>query len=152
MCIRDRHLLAPDDLLRTLQSALSGEGAKGKNSDTLAKAIATSYPAVLIDEFQDTDPTQFAVFNAIYANTCHPKPPCWIMIGDPKQAIYAFRGADVFTYIQAKKLVANEQQFTLGSNWRSHKPLVEAINGLFAGSEQGFLFEHSIPFLSLIHI
>lgn len=138
------HLLAPDDLLSTLQGALSD--ANSKQSQALATAIVQAYPAVLIDEFQDTDPVQFAVFSGIYANASHSPPPCWIMIGDPKQAIYAFRGADIFTYIQAKQLVASEQQFTLTSNWRSQAKLVEAINGLFEGSEQGFLFQQSIPF------
>jgi exodeoxyribonuclease V beta subunit len=142
------YLLAPDDLLSTLQSALSDTNST--QSQALATAIVQAYPAVLIDEFQDTDPVQFAVFSAIYGNASHATPPCWIMIGDPKQAIYAFRGADIFTYIEAKQLVGSEQQFTLASNWRSQAKLVEAINGIFTGSEQGFLFKESIPFHPVI--
>ncbi|MFT4993727.1 MAG: exodeoxyribonuclease V beta subunit [Paraglaciecola sp.] len=138
------HLLAPDDLLSTLQHALSD--ANSKQSQALATAIVQTYPAVLIDEFQDTDPVQFAVFKGIYGTASHSPAPCWIMIGDPKQAIYAFRGADIFTYIEAKQLVGSEQQFTLNTNWRSQGKLVEAINGLFTASEQGFLYQQSIPF------
>jgi exodeoxyribonuclease V beta subunit len=68
------------------------------------------------------------------------------MIGDPKQAIYAFRGADIFTYIKAKEWVASDRHFTLATNWRSAPKLVNAINQLFQSSRKGFLFEQSIPF------
>jgi exodeoxyribonuclease V beta subunit len=145
-----QQLLSPDDLLTSLEQALTFEKNQDKSKSScnrpLAKAIQQAYPAVLIDEFQDTDPLQFEVFNCIYAEKLAEIPPCWIMIGDPKQAIYAFRGADIFTYIQAKDLVPQEQQFTLSHNWRSKASLVEAINGLFSSSEQGFLFQQSIPF------
>jgi exodeoxyribonuclease V beta subunit len=144
-------LLVPDDLLSTLQRALrpSNDGdslSSRTQSQTLALRIQQTYPAVLIDEFQDTDPVQFDVFHAIYGESYLECPLCWIMIGDPKQAIYAFRGADIFTYIQAKQWVPQEQQFTLSTNWRSQPKLVEAINALFEQSERGFLFEKSIPF------
>jgi len=134
-------LLSPDDLLSQLQKALeSEEGAR------LASAISTQYPVALIDEFQDTDPAQFAIFQAIY-------PPeqelALVMIGDPKQAIYGFRGADIFTYIQAKQLVKTDQQFTLGTNWRSQYKLVQAVNHVFEQSPYGFMFEQDIPFLAV---
>jgi exodeoxyribonuclease V beta subunit len=145
-------LLAPDDLLSSLQKAL-GAGYEieqnkvtAKQAQTLAKSIQQAYPAVLIDEFQDTDPVQFSVFSEIYRPCYLAQPACWIMIGDPKQAIYAFRGADIFTYIEAKQLVPPEQQFTLDTNWRSSKQLVDAVNGLFSQSQKGFLFEQNIPF------
>jgi exodeoxyribonuclease V beta subunit len=147
---RRLQLLAPDDLLSTLRRALQTENASGidgtARSQTLALRIQQTYPAVLIDEFQDTDPVQFEVFRAIYGQSYLAYPLCWIMIGDPKQAIYAFRGADIFTYIQAKQWVHQEQQFTLSKNWRSQPKLVEAINALFEQSEQGFLFKENIPF------
>jgi exodeoxyribonuclease V beta subunit len=145
-------LLAPDDLLARLQSALGAGLSQGADkqrsaqSQTLAKSIQQSYPAVLIDEFQDTDPVQFSVFSEIYQQSYLASAPCWIMIGDPKQAIYAFRGADIFTYIQAKQLVPEDQQFTLATNWRSSEKLVEAVNAIFSQSKQGFLFEQNIPF------
>ncbi|MGJ8682469.1 3'-5' exonuclease, partial [Paraglaciecola sp.] len=130
------------------------------NNNALAAAIRQAYPAALIDEFQDTDPVQFDVFSEIYSNPTdlkqefgqpHSKQQlnqnlCWIMIGDPKQAIYAFRGADIFTYIEAKKRIDPTRHFTLATNWRSAPKLVQAINHLFESSAKGFLFENNIPF------
>ncbi|MEO9943648.1 UvrD-helicase domain-containing protein [Paraglaciecola sp.] len=163
------HLLSPDDLLAGLQQALNQQATEAKrnaqeNNDqlhhskasitanSLASTIRENFPAALIDEFQDTDPVQFEVFQGIYGaepkNSLEnkQKAPCWIMIGDPKQAIYGFRGADIFTYIRAKEWVVKERHFTLATNWRSAPKLVDAINLLFESSRKGFLFEHSIPF------
>jgi exodeoxyribonuclease V beta subunit len=179
------HLLSPDDLLTGLQRAISQQA--GTDDNTLANTIRQNYPAALIDEFQDTDPVQFEVFQGIYgASQQEPdlgpsdknsfdnnsdlsidikqgassnnnsgtiskdssglSKSCWIMIGDPKQAIYAFRGADIFTYIKAKEWVDNKRHFTLATNWRSAPKLVNGINQLFENSRKGFLFEQSIPF------
>ena len=199
------HLLSPDDLLTGLQRAISQQA--GTDDNTLANTIRQNYPAALIDEFQDTDPVQFEVFQGIYgASQQEPdlgpndknsdedidnnsgensfdnnsklsteikhgadfknnsstiskdssstiskgssrlSTSCWIMIGDPKQAIYAFRGADIFTYIKAKEWVNNKRHFTLATNWRSAPKLVNGINQLFENSRKGFLFEQSIPF------
>lgn len=163
------HLLSPDDLLVGLQRAISqqaaadGKTTDNNNKNALANTIRQNYPAALIDEFQDTDPVQFEVFQGIYGtskeesesghssenspdnNLGLPK-ACWIMIGDPKQAIYAFRGADIFTYIKAKDWVDSQRHFTLDTNWRSAPKLVNGINQIFQTSRKGFLFEHSIPF------
>jgi exodeoxyribonuclease V beta subunit len=139
-------LLSPDDLLMNLHHALAEQAAKPEPEQMLASAIQGGYPVALIDEFQDTDATQFAIFSLIYTPQYHDNPPCWVAIGDPKQAIYAFRGADIFTYIEAKQLVSASRQFTLATNWRSQPALVEAINGIFSQSEAGFLFEDDIPF------
>ena len=148
------HLLSPDDLLVGLQRAISqqtgADGADNNNKNALANTIRQNYPAALIDEFQDTDPVQFEVFQGIYgASKEEPETggkACWIMIGDPKQAIYAFRGADIFTYIKAKEWVDSRRHFTLATNWRSAPKLVKGINQLFESSRKGFLFEQSIPF------
>lgn len=137
-------LLSPDDLLASLEQALVS-----KQGNVLANAIRERYPVVLIDEFQDTDPSQFALFNHVYIQAPATVPATMIMIGDPKQAIYAFRGADIFTYIQAKRLLPVESQFTLATNWRSQPKLVEAINGVFETSKSGFMFEQDIPFISV---
>ncbi len=141
------HLLSPDDLLVGLQRALSQQTNTDNNSNALANTIRQNYPAALIDEFQDTDPVQFEVFQGIYgeSETGQAK-ACWIMIGDPKQAIYAFRGADIFTYIKAKDWVDSQRHFTLATNWRSAPKLIKAINQVFESSQKGFLFEQSIPF------
>lgn len=159
------HLLSPDDLLAGLQQALSVQAGNQKiqqgrqQPGSLAATIRKNFPAALIDEFQDTDPVQFEVFQGIYGvseegadsesypiSPIEQKSPCWIMIGDPKQAIYAFRGADIFTYIKAKEWVVSDRHFTLATNYRSAPKLVNAINQLFQSSSKGFLFERSIPF------
>ncbi|MDF2179814.1 exodeoxyribonuclease V subunit beta [Aliiglaciecola sp. CAU 1673] len=132
------HELSPDDLLVNLSRALGGE-----HGEALISAIRQQYPAAMIDEFQDTDPIQFDIFGRIYAPAGN---ECLIMIGDPKQAIYAFRGADIFTYIKAKRQVPEAQRFTLDKNWRSQPTMVKAVNSLFKQSVRGFLFNQDIPF------
>ncbi|GAB7027131.1 exodeoxyribonuclease V subunit beta [Geotalea toluenoxydans] len=94
---------------------------------SLAPMIREHYRAALIDEFQDTDPIQFRIFDRIYpAGDTTP----FFLIGDPKQAIYSFRGADIFAYLDAAKspLVGH----SLGENWRSEPRLIQAVNGLFS--------------------
>ncbi len=116
-----------DDLLTRLREALTGRGGK-----PLALAIRQRYRAALIDEFQDTDPTQFAIFDAIYGGSGgkgRNAAPCFY-IGDPKQAIYGFRGADVFAYLQAAR--GCSAQYTMATNWRSDPALLRAVARLFA--------------------
>lgn len=138
-------LLAPDDLLVRLHQALTGP-----RGDLLAGAIRQDYPAALIDEFQDTDPVQFAIFSRLYQrDNDQQMDACLIMIGDPKQAIYGFRGADIFTYIEAKRGVDQDRQFTLGTNWRSTADLVNSVNCLFSSRDEGFLFRDAIPFIDV---
>ncbi|MDX2171435.1 MAG: UvrD-helicase domain-containing protein [Deltaproteobacteria bacterium] len=110
-----------DDLLQSLAAALRAPGGAA-----LAATLRARYPLALIDEFQDTDPTQFEIFAQLYAGGGG----ALFMIGDPKQAIYAFRGADVFTYFQAAD--AAGAGHTLLTNWRSSPPLIEAVNRIFA--------------------
>ena len=145
------HLLSPDDLLLGLQRAINQQAGSDDKTNALANTIRQNYPAALIDEFQDTDPVQFEVFQGIYGaykegTESEQLKACWIMIGDPKQAIYAFRGADIFTYIKAKDWVQSQRHFTLATNWRSAPKLVNSINQLFESSRKGFLFEQKIPF------
>src|SRR5690606_10315725 len=82
---RARRLQAYDDLLRNPAGALAAD-----SGPALAAQLRTRYAAALIDEFQDTDPLQYGIFEAIYAEGAQPR----YFVGDPKQAIYAFRGAD----------------------------------------------------------
>ena len=89
----------------------------------------------LIDEFQDTDPVQYRIFNRIYCVEKNSPDTCLLMIGDPKQAIYAFRGADIHTYLQARQGVKN-RTYTLGTNFRSAQPMVAAVNRVFEYSDQ----------------
>nr|WP_239024185.1 exodeoxyribonuclease V subunit beta [Paraglaciecola marina] len=152
------HLLSPEDLLAGLQRALRLQSetpvqdGTSRSTQGLASTIVSNFPAALIDEFQDTDPIQFEVFQRIYGTPSDDsqisaeQAPCWIMIGDPKQAIYGFRGADIFTYIKAKQWVPSDKHFTLATNWRSAPDLINAINQVFSRSAKGFLFEENIPF------
>ena len=120
------------DLLNELYAALSGG-----NGDLLAASLRSRYRAAMIDEFQDTDPVQFEIFRKIYA---HPETPLFL-IGDPKQAIYSFRGADVFAYMEASRSVACDRRFTLTRNWRSTPSLLDAFNTLFENERKPFLFD-----------
>lgn len=121
-----------DDLLNDLFRALEGE-----NGMAFSTRLRSNYPAALIDEFQDTDPVQYQIFKSIYGATQLPL----FLIGDPKQAIYSFRGADIFAYIQAAGDVPPAQRFTLTSNWRSTPPLLEGFNSIFANHRKPFLFD-----------
>ena len=123
-----------DDLLRRLDAALS-DPRRGK---ALARALGDHYQAALIDEFQDTDLLQYRVFRRLFAH----RP--LVLIGDPKQAIYRFRGADVFAYMEAR--ASAQTRYTLDRNWRSSGALVEAINTLFGAGPRPFVFE-AIPFV-----
>jgi exodeoxyribonuclease V beta subunit len=109
-----------DDLLTRLRDALADEAGTA-----FREALGFRYRAALIDEFQDTDPVQYDIFTRIFGRGKH----FLYFIGDPKQAIYGFRGADVFTYLRASEEAS--AKFTLGTNWRSEKRLLDAINLLF---------------------
>lgn len=130
----DKNIQSFDDLLLKLESALKNKGGK-----LLAKEIGTKYKAALIDEFQDTDPVQYAIFNSAFNH----ENSILFLIGDPKQAIYSFRGADIFAYMAAAKDVRT--RFTLGENWRSEPGLIAAINTLFSGKTHPFIYDR-IPF------
>ena len=88
------------------------------------KSLRQRYVAALIDEFQDTDPLQYAIFQSLFAGESSAAgETAMLLIGDPKQAIYSFRGADVFAYMQAAQEVG--ERFTLDKNWRSTEALVK---------------------------
>ena len=131
------------DLLRLLKEALCHP-----NNTEFAQLIRYQYPFAMIDEFQDTDAVQYQIFSKVYVEPQRLEPVTdngFIMIGDPKQAIYKFRGADIFTYFKA----ADEAQhrFNLGKNYRSHQDVVQCVNHLFDFREPPpFLYE-KIPFL-----
>ena len=98
--------------------------------------LASKYPIALLDEFQDTDPVQYEIFSGIYKGM--PKTALF-MIGDPKQAIYSFRGADVFTYLKAREDAVPQNRFSLTTNYRSHSSIVNAVNHMFGSTEQPFV-------------
>lgn len=126
----ERQVQSFDDMLTQLDSALSGE-----RGEVLRAALRTHYPAALIDEFQDTDPVQDAIFSKIYGGT----DARVFFIGDPKQSIYGFRGADVFTYLGAAKRA--DREYSLPKNWRSEAQLVGAVNEMFGARPDAFAIE-----------
>lgn len=133
--------ISPDDLLSNLADALRAE----HKGEVLAAKIAEQFPVAMIDEFQDTDPLQYEIFSTIYSRN----DATMVMIGDPKQAIYGFRGADIFTYIQAKHDVEVQNRYTLDKNWRSASNLVKAVNGLFEYSNDAFIYNDTIEFVAV---
>lgn len=131
-----RRLQSYDDLVNGLQAAL----ADPIRGTTLATRVRERYRAALVDEFQDTDSVQYDIVRQIYGGTEHPV----FVVGDPKQAIYGFRGADVFSYLAARDEARSRQP--LDRNWRSTPELIRAVNALFTGVPSPFVVE-AIPFL-----
>ena len=130
-----------DDLVHDLIRALT----TGPGRRMLIQEIQDQYEACLIDEFQDTDPAQYRIFATLFAGAPSRfggRRP-FFMIGDPKQAIYGFRGGDIFAYLTASRL--SDQQFTLEKNFRSSPLLVQAVNDLFSADPHPFVFK-DIPF------
>lgn len=126
----ERNIRSFDDLLKDMHRALTqGDGS-------LARAVRNKFRAALIDEFQDTDPVQYDIFKTIFASGDH----SLFMIGDPKQAIYSFRGADIYTYMKAAANVEVDLDFTLTTNWRSDAGLITAINTIFSRPQEPFVF------------
>ncbi len=125
-----RAQLGFDDLLRQLDAAL-----QAPSGPALAQAIRQQFPVALIDEFQDTDPLQYRIFDAVYRVAAPSPGTALVLIGDPKQAIYAFRGADIHTYLQARRDCAG-RLYSLDTNHRSSQAMVAAVNHCFAQAEQ----------------
>lgn len=165
----NQSLLGFDDLLLRLDNAL-----QNSPENHLAKQIRNSYPIALIDEFQDTDPVQYRIFQTIYSTqeSCDESEPIesadllispvssrspelynsellyssgLFMIGDPKQAIYSFRGADIFTYMKARQNVT--AHYSLDFNYRSSPEMIDAVNNFFNFCPAPFVYENDIPFL-----
>jgi exodeoxyribonuclease V beta subunit len=125
--LRKRRLgvMTYDDLLTRLHDALHGAGG-----EDVARRLRDRYSVVLVDEFQDTDPIQWRIVRRAFgAGTS------LVLIGDPKQAIYAFRGADVYAYLDAARVAATGR--TLDVNWRSDQALVDAYDALFGDAQLG---------------
>ena len=126
-------ILEFDDLVLNVAQAVS-------QSQTLAEQLESNYPIALVDEFQDTDAAQYQMLSHIYQR---PDVSCLMMIGDPKQAIYGFRGGDIFTYLAAGKEA--QYRWHMDTNWRSTEAMIAAYNGLFAAAD----FDFNIQYLSV---
>ncbi|WP_407314921.1 exodeoxyribonuclease V subunit beta [Pseudomonas sp. nanlin1] len=147
---RRRAEMGFDDMLLRLDAALQADGG-----ERLAALIREQFPVALIDEFQDTDPVQYRIFESIYHIETNDQRSGLFLIGDPKQAIYAFRGADIFTYLRARQATSGRLH-TLGTNFRSSVAMVDAVNHVFALAEErpsgkgAFLFrqadDNPVPF------
>lgn len=150
---RRRAEMGFDDMLLRLDNALQAEGG-----ERLATLIREQFPVALIDEFQDTDPVQYRIFQTVYRIEDNNPDTGLFLIGDPKQAIYAFRGADIYTYLRARHATQGRLH-TLDTNFRSSHAMVNAVNHIFERAEQreagrgAFLFregsENPVPFVSV---
>ncbi len=128
-----------DDLLAILDDALHGP-----DGDAIAATLRTAYEVVLVDEFQDTDPVQWSIMRRAFGGPGR----TLVLIADPKQAIYAFRGADVHAYLEAAQDAV--AQATLTTNWRSDQGLIDAYDALFGNAklgEEGIVYRrvHAAP-------
>lgn len=121
-----------DDLLSDVYQALSDRNPHGKE---LAKIVANQWKVALIDEFQDTDPQQYEIFSRIFMQQGNPL----FLVGDPKQAIYGFRGADIHAYLKAAEDA--QHQYTLETNFRSHAKLINSISALFQLKNKPFVLD-----------
>lgn len=121
-----------DDLLLDVHQALT----TNEHGNALAKAAAANWEIALIDEFQDTDPLQYEIFRQIFIEQGCPL----FLVGDPKQAIYSFRGADIYAYLQAAQDA--DRHYTLAVNYRSHAKLINGISALFKQKKHPFVLEN----------
>ena len=140
--LKTRKTLSFDDLLLVLRESLR-DPATG---EALRQALREDYKAVLIDEFQDTDPVQYGIFREAFFGDGDGVPV--FFVGDPKQAIYAFRGGDIQTYERAKRELeeAGGASYRLGCNYRARPRLVEAVNRLFGDGAEGSVFGGGISY------
>ena len=121
---RQRGILGYDDLLSRLADALDADDSPAR------VRMRQRWPIVMVDEFQDTDPVQWQVLYRAFSGHS-----TLILIGDPKQAIYAFRGGDIVTYLDAAETAGEKQ--TLATNWRSDRALVDRLQAVLRGAELG---------------
>jgi exodeoxyribonuclease V beta subunit len=136
-------------------------GLHGDSGDALAERLFAAWPVAMVDEFQDTDLEQFAILDRIYRDS--PSRPSMasgalgllpgavrgrlVMIGDPKQAIYRFRGGDIDAYLQVR--TSAESLLDLTTNFRSARPLVQALNAFYeaSGAALSADSEHTIRYV-----
>lgn len=129
--------LSYDDLLLQVRDALRQEG------EQLSEKLRAEYSAVLIDEFQDTDPVQYEIFRRVFWEGTARKSCRSFVVGDPKQAIYAFRGGDIFMYRKAVGEIPAGRRYELKKNFRSTSGIIKAVNQMFADSGNDYTFGDS---------
>jgi len=133
------------DMLQRLDVAL----ADPESGERLAQRLREQFPVAMIDEFQDTSPLQFRIFDRIYRTAENRSDTTLLLIGDPKQSIYGFRGADIHSYLEARRATAGRHH-VLGTNFRSTQSLVEVVNRWFEIPDDAFGYqqvdEDPLPF------
>ena len=137
-----RNQMRFDDLLTHVHSALM------TTSRHLADALFATWPVALVDEFQDTDTIQFGILDSIYRDAAGTPRGRLVMIGDPKQAIYRFRGSDIRAYERAAKQAADLDRLSLDKNYRSATALVDALNEFYCagGVRMSAAEDHAIRY------
>ena len=124
---RKGRLLTYDDLLDRLDASL----ADGPRGEIVAERLRARFSTAVVDEFQDTDTIQWRILHRAFG-----RPPCrLVLVGDPKQAIYAFRGGDVHAYLEATRSADHRCELT--TSWRADQPLLTALDAVFAGARLG---------------
>ncbi|MCH9611843.1 MAG: RecBCD enzyme subunit RecB [Chlamydiia bacterium] len=128
---REKDLPHPDTILQKAIESL--------DKTPFVQAVRKSYDAVIVDEFQDTDKGQWEIFRSLFLDH-HPHPLLFTVVGDPKQSIYGFRGADLDMYLQAKETLGADAHYHLGTNYRSSPLLTQSLNTLFSQERLPSLF------------
>ena len=127
------------DMLQRLDVAL----ADPDSGERLAQRLREQFPVAMIDEFQDTSPLQFRIFDRIYRTSEHRQDTALLLIGDPKQSIYGFRGADIFSYLAARQATAGRHH-VLGTNYRSTQAVVDVVNRWFQITPDAFGYRQGV--------
>lgn len=135
--MRQAGWLSFSDQIHLVDAALEGAGG-----EALARAVRGRFKVALIDEFQDTDRAQYRIFHRLWSEGS------LYLIGDPKQAIYGFRGAEIFAYLHAASQVPKSARHTMGINWRSDPTLIRAVQTLFEGVTDPFVLD-GLPFVEV---
>ena len=126
------------DMLQRLDAAL----ADPQSGERLAQRLRGQFPVAMIDEFQDTSPLQFRIFDRIYRTAENRPDSALLLIGDPKQSIYGFRGADIHGYLNARRATAGRHH-VLGTNFRSTQAVVDVVNRWFEMSNDAFGYQQA---------
>jgi len=121
--LAEEEWFGPDEILKRMRSAVDRE--------SFSSCVRKKYKAVIVDEFQDTDPLQWEIFKILFLNERNPL-AAFYLVGDPKQSIYRFRKADIYTYFEARKLLGPSALFCLDTNYRSSAKMIGALNALFS--------------------
>jgi len=141
--LKEREAFTYDDLLKMADYIV-------QNYPAIRQNLREEHPISLIDEFQDTDPLQWSLFSTVYdTEESIAEQSLLYLIGDPKQSIYKFRGADINAYLRARESIAPDRRYTLGTNYRSDEGFVKALNYLWGRHDKPF-YDEEIPYQQVV--